>query len=122
MAEDYPEERKELSEYNEASFQILRLHNNWEQCNLLSSQGRLMELNWKLDVIWKELSTDAARMNKDFYFKEIEKINNEIAISKRLINKARLYQALIKKEIFLRKLQDDAGKGSRRSVADDSPL
>jgi len=124
MAKDYYSEKKEgereISEYNEASFQILRLHNLWESCNKLSSAGKLLGWNWALDCIWRELSPDAARIDEKFYFGEMEKINKKIMIDRNFSR--RLYPILIEKEIFLRNLQDTAGKGSRRSVVDTSPI
>jgi len=86
--------------------QIYRLNSLWEECGRLANHGNLIAWNWRLDTIWRELSTDA----EDKDFDEIKKINNEIGENKK--DKEKLYPILNKKEIFLRKLQNKQGKGS----------
>ena len=109
--------KKELtSDFNEAKFQIYRLHILWLNCNTLSQLGKLTEWKWKLDTIWRELSTDAKQKdntnkNKD-NFKKIQELNDKIAEAK---GNSKLYNTLQEKEIFLRCLQDEVGKGSKKS-------
>lgn len=117
--EDY---KKELtSDFNEAKFQIYRLHILWLNCNNVSQAGKLIEWKWKLDTIWRELSPDAKekdkyREEKDKYFTQIQKLNNNISEAK---NDAAIYNALQEKEIFLRNLQEGVGKGSKKRTMDE---
>jgi len=134
---DYLEGKKDLiSSFNEAKFQIIRLHLLYQSCNTLSQSGSLDKWKWRLDSMWRELSPDAKE--KDGYpgneFKQwleegikkegtyiytITKLNEEIANAK---TDNAIYDALQKKEIFLRCLQDDVGKGSKRSSSDEDDI
>jgi len=99
------------SEYNEAGYQIARLNNLWSLCNTHARNGQLEKYKWDLDRIWIELSSDAQQKNKDYYFKGIKMLNN--MISKSRIPQL-LYKFLQEKEIFLKQLQEDVGKGSKK--------
>ena len=125
----YGDEKKELiSDFNEAKFQILRLHLLWQSCNSLSQSGKLIQWKWKLDIIWRELSVDAAEKDKsidndkDKYFTRVKELNNNIAKAEEQKNLEELYETLQKKEIFLRQLQQDAGKGSRKHAGDEDDM
>jgi len=81
---DYDIDKKDfVSDFNEAKFQILRLHLLWQSCNNLSQIGKLEEWKWKLDTIWRELASDAKQRDKDreeekTYFYQITKLNEKI--------------------------------------------
>lgn len=108
---DFSEQKTFISEFNEAKFQIYRLHLIWTSCNQLSCAGRLTEWRWKLDRAWIELSPDANSKPYKKYFEKIEELETNILKAK---GDKELYQVLNKKEIFLRCLQDEVGKGSKR--------
>lgn len=122
---DYQDTAKELiSDFNEAKFQIWRLHNEWTECNRLSQKGKLLEWKWRLDVIWRELSTDAyerdgGSQDKGTYYFENKEINEKISNAK---NRDEFYNALQEKDVFLRRLQTKVGKGSKKSPNDDTDL
>lgn len=123
---DYYVEKKDItSDFNEAKYQILRLHVLWQSCNNLSQSGQLLQWKWKLDAIWRELSPDAKleddNMDKEEekYFNQVKKINKTIADSKK---DTVIYLTLQEKEIFLRCLQEKVGKGGRRSSGDDDDI
>ena len=125
----YGDEKKELiSDFNEAKFQILRLHLLWQSCNSLSQSGKLIQWKWKLDTMWRELSVDAAEKDKtiekdkDKHFTRVKELNKSIAKAQKDDNRAELYDTLQKKEIFLRQLQEDAGKGSRKHAHDEDDM
>lgn len=105
--EKFNDKQTYVSEFNEASLQIQRLHNLWLKCNAFSQAGRLEEWKWVLDRVWIELSADAEDKHKT----ENKLLNKIISLSK---NPTRLYNALQRKEIFLRGLQESAGKGSKK--------
>ena len=117
-AEEHEKYIKELtSDFNEAKFQIYRLHILWVTCNTISNEGKLQEWKWKLDTIWRELSPDAQYKDKnkedgDTYFYRISILNKKITEA---IEREGLYNALQEKEIFLRCLQDEVGKGTKKS-------
>ena len=135
---------REVSEFNEAQFQILRLHNLWTACNNNSQQGNLESWKWKLDNIWRELYADAKsyvlkgkKKDKEKqentlneFEKEINKLNENIMNAEKEINenrmnklsKSKLYKALTDKEMYLRYIADLFGKGSRRKADDEDRM
>lgn len=118
---DNDENIKESSAFNEGMLQIQRLHNSWMRCNHFSSKGLLKDWRWELDVIWRELSYDASKAEKDFKteFKELDvKIN--VAATKNL--GAELYSCLVEKEVLLRELQHAAGKGGKYLDGDEDDI
>jgi len=123
MIDDYDVEKKKLiSDFNEAKFQIFRLHDIWDQCNVLSCSGKLMEWKWKLDAAWRELRKDAKDYDEgkeddeDSFKKKIERANALIKLCK---SNDSLYSALSDKEMILRELQDASGKGSKKRREDE---
>ena len=111
MTDDFDDSKKLVSVYNEAQLQIMRLNNIWTKCHNYAQTGNLDAYKWQLDRAWIELSADADKLNKTFYFNAVDKINSFIAKSK---NDNSLYNLLIKKEIFLKGLQEGCGKGGKR--------
>jgi len=115
-------EKKLVSTYNQAFAQLGRLDRAWSACNLLSSNGELIRWKWQLDIIWRELIADAnilddsTNKEEEKYKNKIKKINSKIAIAK---TKIELYNVLCAKEELLRILEDDSGKGSKRSAEDE---
>ena len=105
-----------LSEYNDASLSILRLHETWIIAETFANSGNLYGWKYRLDSVWRELYVDVLRSkNKE----NIIKRNNELM---KLISKAKtratLYFALHKRHEFLREVQDLAGKAGKYSDED----
>ena len=108
------DQKEKTSVWNEGKFQIYRLHILWLSCNTTSSAGKLEEWKWKLDNIWRELTPSAKKRDKNrnsdeqyFHINQIHK--DKIAEAG---NDSEIYTALEDREIFLRILQDEVGKGS----------
>jgi len=102
-----------LSDYNEANLQILRLHDLWNDCNRFSRNGNYDKWRFTLDRIWIELSADAEKRNWDKYYKQHQAFN--ALLRKNQKHKIKYYFLLNRVEEFLKKLQDDVGKGTKRS-------
>ena len=124
--DEYFKEKKDMiSDFNEAKLQIFRLNNCWERCQTFVRVGELDKWKWELDIIWRELATDAKKMDKNREGNEKYglkvKILNEL-ITKHQTNNTKLYKILEKKEEVLRDLQDDAGKGSKRSYGEEDDI
>ena len=112
-SEGFSDRKVSLSDFNEGGFQILRLHILWCDCSKYSRRGMFDEWKWTLDNIWIELSPDVEKTrNPDAYKKEVVLRDKMISMSK---TNNEIYYALKKKQEFLKKLQDDVGKGARRS-------
>jgi len=102
-----------LSDFNEGGFQILRLHDYWNDCGRYARQGNFEQWKWTLDMVWLELSADAELSKRtEAYNKELNLSDKRIKLSK---NKDQLYYSLMKKQQFLKRLQDEVGKGAKRS-------
>ena len=117
IGEDYDkyDQKEKLSEFNEAAFQILRLHTLWQDCLRFSgsSPQAFNPLRWNMTMnnIWRELVADAFRKNKVKYIEGWDDINKKFREAQ--VKRKGVYDALQAKEIFLRVLADDVGKGSK---------
>lgn len=123
---DFSKEKNELkSDFNEGKLQIYRLNNSWERFQDRIRKGLLEAANWELDDIFGELSTDAENKDKDLQEKEkysykIKKLSGLLINNKN--NGDSTYKILRLKEKVLRRLQDTAGKGSKRSSSDEDDI
>ncbi len=115
--DNFNDKQKLSSDFNEAAYQIERLHNLWMKCNHYSTSGLLDKWKFHLDAIKRELGKDIKDLDKDkeknTYNHKINLINLEIAKVK--YDKDLLYLALQKKDELLREVQEDTGKGSKKS-------
>ncbi len=105
----YGEDSKQVSKYNDASFSISRLHENWLRCYKYIRSGNFKAWKYELDLIWLELFPDILRQdNKEQVKKKNMVLRKNIAISK---SKSKLFFNLMKRHEFLREIQDSSGKG-----------
>jgi len=107
MAYESGSENIKVSKFNSTLAILIRIDFLWQRANNAAIAGKLMNWNWVLDRIWCELSVDA---NEDDE-KKLELLNKEIKPAVKIEDKNKLYKDLLKKEIFLRKLQNKQGKG-----------
>ena len=106
--EQYGEEPRQVSKYNEAQFSISRLHESWLICKKAIREGNFKTWKTELDNIYLELITDIMRQpNSKVILKVNNKLKAKIAKSK---NKIELFNNLISRHAFLRRVQDKAGK------------
>ncbi len=104
------EENKQTSKYNDAGYSISRLHDNWLRCYSYIRRGKFNSWKIELDIIWLELFPDVLRHEKCDKYKEDNNKHIKI-IADCANNKQKMFYALIKRQEFLRGLQDDSGKG-----------
>ena len=133
--EDYAEkvEAEQTSKINSGMLINLRLNDLWKDAHRHARAGKYSEWNDDLDRVWCELGGDEKEVAKDHknYDKsadaEYNKLTMAYADSCKLVIKktgfnkynsddkvefAKQKSALIKKEIFLRRLQNKQGKGT----------
>jgi len=124
-----------VSKYNSGIAIILRLDSLWKDTHLHSRAGLFGKWNSDLDRIWCELSRDLSdkeykTYEKDFglFDKEIEDLgnfNDNIGntfnkIPKEDIQKRnKQYKVLMRKELFLRRLENHLGKGTAWDEGDE---
>lgn len=104
------------SKFNSGSAQLFRIDNLWQSATHYARLGAFGKWNWALDQVWVELAPDASPIE----IKQFKNIN--ITISKYMKNKARLYNELLFKAIFLKKIQNGQGKGTAYIDPDDDML
>jgi len=109
VEEDY------LSDYNEAKLQIYRLHRIYDKCNNASQTGDFSKWQNALDNLWRELANDARFTKTKRYQTQIMIIDMKIWKARREKNRTMWYYYLSNKEILLRGLQEDVGKGAKRT-------
>lgn len=119
-------EEQLISEFNEAKFQILRLHNLWTESKQYRTSGDLKNCRWVLDSAEVELEVDIEKLdeNKDNNYREqLDKIEKNLEQSKKHLQVGKFYTCLIEKEKLLRKIQNEAGKGGRyKNPSDDEMM
>ncbi len=103
------EETKQISRYNEAGMQIMRLHELWLKAELYANRGLLIKWKFILDSIWRELYSDIKRQtNSKDIIKDNDKLKKTISECKTIPG---MYIALDKRHQFLKEMQDSVGKG-----------
>lgn len=131
---DLPDSGK-VSKINSAMLVNLTLNNLWVEYYQYFMQGRFLDANSNLDCIWTILGGESNIQGKDIEVKynEIEKelsesggLQNSISIKgfngiskgqiTKLINQKNI---LLKKALFLRRLQNNQGKGTAYEDADE---
>lgn len=119
------EETQKISQYNEASLQIFRLNNIWQECHYHRSIGNLNSYKTDLEKVEDELSGDIRRLDEKISKKEdqfqmqLNKINFFILKYQILKKFAFFYQSLQEKHRLLKYIQDKAGKGTKLKDADE---
>jgi len=150
MVEYGEEPEFKISDYNSAFFINQRLHNLWLDANNHKRSGAYEAWNADLDAVWCELAGDVPIIDEKNLKKakekgkEIEDIEGDYkkiklklkectpiinwnqrttfdkTPKKQIEMKTKQYQLLTEKEIFLRRLQNKQGKGTKyRDSLDD---
>lgn len=124
--EEVVQEAEKISKINSAGLINLRINNLWVDANRHSRQGDYIRWDKDLDRVWCELGGDVKEGSKEqqeyhLMSKEISEKLDKLPKSqdpfstvtkkdKEILNE--VYAVLIKKEIFLRRLQNIQGKGT----------
>jgi hypothetical protein len=142
MGFDTLEKTREVSEFNEAINQIMRLNYLWNSIARFRESGKLQQARWKLDTVELELMHDAKKVDKEkgsTYVKQIEAINKTIQlvdfkvhritkgkdydeVDIRKLYNSLIYNLIIKKEAILREIQEEAGKGGSYKSANEDDM
>ena len=111
---------EQVSRYNEAGMQIMRLHELWIKAEIYANRGLLIKWKFILDSIWRELYSDVKRKEKS---KDIIEDNNKL---KKTISQSKksseMYTTLDERHQFLKEVQDSVGKGAIYMDADSDDL
>ena len=105
------EDKKLISEFNEAKFQILRVNYSWSICNSHRRIGNLEQYQYELDNISDEIIPKANEIDKS-HEKKIILIDQ--AINKANPSEKGKYYALLRlKHRTLKQIQEQIGMGGR---------
>lgn len=117
-----------ISKHSSGVSILIRINGLWEDANAFSCSGQFSKWNTKLDVIWRELARDITntkytvkkesfdefdkRLIKTEDFKDggSETFNDIDEIDKK--NRSQQYRILNDKELFLKRLENELGKGT----------
>ena len=129
------EEEPKVSKYNSGIAIILRLDNLWKDTHSHSRAGLFSKWNSDLDRIWCELSRDLiekefkkTKVTFDEFDGDMEKLGNfeDSAPSGfkklekgKIIQRNKQYKKLMDKELFLRRLENQIGKGTAWDSGDE---
>lgn len=124
------QEDRKISKYSSGINIIVRLDNLWKDTHTHSRNGNLYRWNSDLNCIWLELArdfkdkaSDWEQKEKDFdmFEEQIEQLGGfhdkkpegfEELDSKIIIKRNKVYKILMKKQLFLARLENELGKGS----------
>lgn len=133
--DEEPQQPEKISVYNSGVAQIKRLDELWNKTHKYAEGGLLSKWNWILDRIWCELIGDLElseedskdKSYKDTFdgFKVIIGDINQKFVKKEIKAeeyKRELYENLMDKEAFLRRLQQRLGKGTKFVDADEDMI
>jgi len=107
---------QQLSKFDSTIAVLIRIDELLKDAHRHSRKGDMLNWNFDLDRFYTELSDDATPED----YKKFNDFNNQI--SKSGGNKARLYNILFEKELFIRKLQKKQGKGIGYKNEDDEGM
>lgn len=125
------------SEYNEAAMQMQRLHNLWLKCESYKEKGLIEKYKNSLRTAESELKYDAGLLSNhldeedpESYLVKLKESNKQILDCEKLFSKVvsgnyiraiinKKWGLLIQKEELLREIQEESGKGGKRSNPDD---
>lgn len=123
------EEVQKVSKFNSGMAQIQRLHDLWLRSHVVVMRGDLRSWNWVLDRIWLELIGDIKVDDKRIEaWNDINKKIAELLMKLNSYNiiledfRTEYYKSLIDKESFLRRLQNELGKGTKFEDLDEDSI
>ena len=124
------EEESKLSRFNSAGLINATLEKLWQECYTAMANGNYSNWNIKLDSLWAVLGGDCkdgddndkkmTELNLKIY--EWGSLKGKVGIGfdkKENPNNALQYQYLLKKSLFLRRLQNKQGKGTAYANEDE---
>jgi|25BtaG_2_1085352.scaffolds.fasta_scaffold07397_3 hypothetical protein len=118
-------EEKLISDFNEAKFQVFRLHNLWNQARQQRESGNFDALRWTLDTAEIELTEDAKLLDQEKdnkFIQDLENLNSSIIEAWKKRIPALYYKELMKKEKLLREILELSGKGAKRRSQDEDGM
>ena len=111
------EQNKTVSEFNEMGRHIDRLDIIWRSCRQKKNSGNLSGWKWDLDSAEIELEWDAKKLDKEkdsnCYIQTLKDLNSNILGAEQKKSFEDWYKHLKEKEMLLREVQQQSGKGSR---------
>lgn len=115
-----PEAPNETSKYNDAVLSINRLHNIWLSCRYYKNNGKYDKWKRQLEDAWSELITDVKR-NENRLVLERKNLKHMETVAN-TTTRTQSHFALYRWQLFLREVQDLAGKAGSYIDEDEESL
>lgn len=106
--EDITSNENLTSEFNQNAFIISRLHNDWMECKHHREKGMIKKYKDKLQSIQVELHCDTGKDER----KELKTIDKQVLISLFREDYGIIFALLLQKELILKEVEHESGKGS----------
>jgi hypothetical protein len=132
---DNNNEEIKLSKHSGSVSQIIRLDSLWKDVNNHARLGLYSKWNSDLDRVWCELARDVKEDTYTEKKKDYDKFDEDLAKTKGFLDKGKegfqepteeekesrnkQYKILMEKELFLRRLENELGKGTKWEDDDD---
>lgn len=129
VEEKNSEDEQKVSKYNSGVAIQIRIDGLWKDANKHSRLNLFEKWNLDLDAIWRELARDIKKDEWEDKKKIYEKFDTDLAATGKfrdfaeddgfaspeknaLENRKKQYKLLNEKELFLKRLENDLGKGT----------
>ena len=114
------EDKKLISEFNSAKFQVFRINLRWDKINEFRDKSDL--LNWakSLDMIWDEMISKVIKRGDLHYIALINEIDAKIHKIKS--KRQRFEKALRLKHQLLKVIEERVGLGGRMKDSDEDEM
>jgi len=111
--DDYDSDDVQQSKFDSGWFKVLRLQQNWDYIRRYWRQGKEIQVNHEMDIIWFELEADAKKEQRE----KIIEINNNLEKARKiqdyLQRKKAVFKVLGEKWTYLARVEKSQGLGKR---------
>jgi hypothetical protein len=133
--EDQDYKSKTTSFFNEGVMQLQRLHNIWLDIRKFREAGEFDKAKGSLMSAYVELSPDVESLDSKFgkrkmdnsgidknYKTKLNELDKSLDDAASKMKRIEVYKLLVEKEIILRRVQEESGKGAKYKSSDEDEL
>ena len=118
--DDFSDDDVQQSKFDSGWFKVLRLQQNWEYIRRYWRQGKDVQINHEMDIIWFELEADAKNDQRIKIVEINKKLEQAREIKDFIKRKQAIFKALGEKWTYLARVEKSQGLGKRyRDPAED---
>ena len=118
--DDFSDDDVQQSKFDSGWFKVLRLQQNWEYIRRYWRQGKDVQINHEMDIIWFELEADAKKDQREGIIEINKKLEQAREIKDFIKRKQQIFKVLGEKWTYLARVEKSQGLGKRyRDPAED---